>query len=556
MPGSFDHERNSKKSQRGRMSRRQRRQELKKLENSRAKNQDIESKSQKPPARTQNVFRQRPSISEILPGYTRDRPSSLSNITGQTRKYTPPRTESNRRMRPVEIDVTPSQPNELKPQIVKPKLLPPAPNGNNNSRVKRRDRPSPVAKNTVILPFQKAKPESVTKKANPKVNRQPLPEKRIDKPKKPPQPISPFLYVIRLLIFGVGLGAIAGSILSVWDPTTHKLVGQKTQQHNKESVEKQNNNSLQAATTQELAPPPTPFNLNHEITDLKPMFETAVKKYSYLRPEAFLVELDSGVYFDWQASIPISAASTIKVPVLLAFFQDVDAGKIRLDEELVIEKSVVGGGAGELQYRKLGTKLSALDVAAKMIIISDNTATNMIIARLGGIEVVNKRFAQWGLKDTVIRNYLPDLEGTNTTTPKELAQTMALINQGHLVSQRSRDQMLAIMRKTKTRTLLPQGIGTGATISHKTGDIGSSVGDVGLITMPNGKRYIAAMLVKRPHNNFQAKELIRQFSRAAYKYLNQAPAPTNSTTSPTATTTNSTTNSTTPFINTNEQVGR
>jgi len=98
---------------------------------------------------------------------------------------------------------------------------------------------------------------------------------------------------------------------------------------------------------------------------------------------------------------------------------------------------------------------------------------------------------------------------------------MACVNQGYLVAMRSRDRMLDIMRHTGTDTLLPRGLGEGATIAHKTGDIGSLIGDVGLIDMPNGKRYVIATLVKRAFNDEQGAELIRQVSRVTYNSLSQ-----------------------------------
>lgn len=243
-----------------------------------------------------------------------------------------------------------------------------------------------------------------------------------------------------------------------------------------------------------------------------------------LTPGMFFLNLDTGAYLDLAGPASFSAASTIKIPVLVAFFQDVDANKIRLDESLVMRPELIGSGAGEMQYKPPGSRFSALETATKMITISDNTATNMLIDRLGGAAALNQRFKSWGLTTTVIRNPLPDLEGTNTTSPKDLAMLMTLVSQGDLVSMRSRDRLLDIMRRTKTNTLLPQGLGPGATIAHKTGDIGSVVGDAGLIDMPNGQRYVAAVMVKRPHNNAQAKELIRQISRQVYTHLSQ-PSP-------------------------------
>ncbi|NJL40395.1 MAG: serine hydrolase [Leptolyngbyaceae cyanobacterium SM1_4_3] len=87
---------------------------------------------------------------------------------------------------------------------------------------------------------------------------------------------------------------------------------------------------------------------------------------------------------------------------------------------------------------------------------------------------------------------------------------------------RSRDRLLEIMRRTETNTLLPAGLGEGAIVAHKTGDIESLVGDVGVIDMPSGRRYLAAVMVRRPTNDERAQELIREISRATYEYLNQA----------------------------------
>ena len=75
------------------------------------------------------------------------------------------------------------------------------------------------------------------------------------------------------------------------------------------------------------------------------------------------------------------------------------------------------------------------------------------------------------------------------------------------------------MYDTRTNTLLPEGLGENATIAHKTGDIRSVLGDVGIIDMPNGKRYVASVLVKRPSNDPKAKELIQQISRTTYEHF-------------------------------------
>jgi len=316
------------------------------------------------------------------------------------------------------------------------------------------------------------------------------------------------LYALRLLILGIGISAIAGTVLSALDPTT-RITPEKIPLAAMEVMPQ-----LQASETLAHAAPLQPTK---EITALKTLMQQLATNNTKLFPGMFFIDPDTGAYLDWNGDTTFAAASTIKFPILVAFFQDVDAGKIRLDEKLTLKKELVGGGSGGFQYKPLGSQFTALETATQMIIVSDNTATNLLIERLGGITALNQRFKNWGLTVTELRNLLPDLEGTNTTSPKELAQLMAAVQKGDLISVKSHDRLLNIMRRTHTATLLPRGLGPGATIAHKTGDIGSMVGDVGLVDLPNGKRYIAVAMVKRPHNNAQAKELIRQVSRAAYQ---------------------------------------
>lgn len=330
------------------------------------------------------------------------------------------------------------------------------------------------------------------------------------------RPVSiPAVWFLRLAILGVGLGAIVGTVLALVAPGIYL------------SQESLSTSPVAAETVEPELPEPEPpvLVLGQEVGQLKSKFQALAAQRPQLQPGALFVDLDTGAYVDLGSSTVFSAASTIKVPILVAFFQAVDEGQVRLDEMLTMTPELIGGGAGAMQYQKPGTQYTALYTATKMIEISDNTATNMIIARLGGAEVLNAKFRDWGLENTVIRNPLPDLKGTNTTTPYELVKLMAQIERGKLVSPRSRDRVLDIMYKTVTNTLLPRGLGEGAKIAHKTGDIGSTVGDVGLIDMPSGKRYLAAVLVNRPHNNPQAQELIRAYSGEVYRYFDTQTAP-------------------------------
>lgn len=334
---------------------------------------------------------------------------------------------------------------------------------------------------------------------------------RVQEKRRPSSLAITFLvYMVRLLILSVGLGAIAGTALTIIDPNTL---------HSEESKPSESNPASESQTKKQPQTISPPLSLSQELVTLKKKLAALASKYPKLKPGAFFVDLDNGSYINLGGEMIFASASTIKIPILIAFFQDVDAGKIHLDELLTMKKELIAGGSGDMQSQQPGKKFTALETATKMIITSDNTATNMLIARLGGKEALNQRFREWGLTATFISHILPDLEGTNTTTPKDLANLLAMVNQGELVSLKSRDRLLGIMEQTKTRTLLPQGIEKEAIIAHKTGDIGTVLGDAGIVDMPNGKRYIAAVMIKRPHNDYTARTLIQEISRTVYQHF-------------------------------------
>lgn len=267
-----------------------------------------------------------------------------------------------------------------------------------------------------------------------------------------------------------------------------------------------------AITMPSLVPP---FFLTHTLQDLELRIKLLSDKPN-LHLGAFAIEPSSGRFANVNGYESFAAASMIKVPVLVKLLAAIDKGDVDPDEILTLRSDLIGGGSGFLQWRPVGSRVSLKEAMETMIIFSDNTATNLIIDRLGGKDACNRDFAFWGLNKTYICNWLPDLEGTNKTSPYDLVQLLARVDKGDLLSPAGRQKMLAIMEKTRIKTLLPAGMPPGLKISHKTGDIGSLVGDCGIITTQQGKRIIACVQVARPHNDRRANELIRQTARLIY----------------------------------------
>ena len=175
------------------------------------------------------------------------------------------------------------------------------------------------------------------------------------------------IYWIRLSILGIGIAAIAGTVLSAVDTTKYKVANEE------EESTQLNINNTQPKNKQQA------FSRSIEIAPLKAKVEELAKQWPKLQPGAFFVDLDSGAYVDIQGSTPFSAASTIKIPILVAFFQEVDRGNITLDEMLTMKPELIAKGSGNMQYQKPGTKFTALETATKTIVISDNTGTNMLV---------------------------------------------------------------------------------------------------------------------------------------------------------------------------------
>ncbi|MCY7366544.1 MAG: class A beta-lactamase-related serine hydrolase [Chamaesiphon sp.] len=326
-------------------------------------------------------------------------------------------------------------------------------------------------------------------------------------------PVTLLIKLVRLAICGLGISAIAGTTISVINPPRQNIVKKVAPVPRPDEIASLN-----------LTKPS--IKLNQQLQSKLPQTKkSTTAKKSGLDASYIFVNIDSGEYSELGSDRILPAASTIKLPILIALFQDIDAQKIKLTEQLTITDRTIAGGSGDLRNKKPGSQVSVLVTATKMMTISDNTATNLLIDRLGGKAALNQRFRQWGLQATTINQPLPDLTGTNTTTAKELSRSLLAIQRGKIVSDASRAQILDMMSHTLRNTMLPRGLGKGAKIAHKTGDIGTLVADVGSIKSASGKNYLAAVLVNRPHNSPAGPELVRQMSKIVYDYFEQPSNP-------------------------------
>ncbi|MFM1799442.1 MAG: hypothetical protein RLZZ117_1720 [Cyanobacteriota bacterium] len=333
----------------------------------------------------------------------------------------------------------------------------------------------------------------------------------------------PFLLILRLAVIGAGLGVIAGTSL--------KLLAPRLAQGAVGVPRVDPAPRLVAGGHRGLGR----FEPRRELTALSQRWAKLAAAQKGLTASGFLLVLDDGRYAELKPDQPLSAASSIKTPILLVALDRFDQGRLRWDEPLPLTKQTRGGGAGWMGSKPLGTRFPMHEAATEMIRVSDNSATNLLIQRLGGKEALNATFQELGLGATVLRNWLPDLEGTNTTSARDLARSIALVDTGEKLGPRARDQFRAILATSGTNTLLPAGLlkafnkeaadpdsellPLGIRVYNKTGDIGIAYADAGLIELPNGQRAVAAFLVKGPFNDPRSGELIRAMAAEAGRAL-------------------------------------
>ncbi len=258
---------------------------------------------------------------------------------------------------------------------------------------------------------------------------------------------------------------------------------------------------------------------SYERTTLKNNLLALASHYSRIKPSVYVWEYNGKSYVNIDADKPYPAASIIKIPVLIEMFREIEAGKFSINDTMILEDYYRASGSGKLQYSQGGIHHSMDHLARIMITNSDNSATNMIMAKIGGMPEVNRAIKRWGLKTTHINNWLPDLGGTNVTTAKELAKMLYNIDVTPIIGAESKRYIYDYMTHVKNNRLLQAGLPQNALLLHKTGDIGFMVGDAGIVKTSSGKKYIVVILAKRPYNNLQGKEFIVKASRIIYNNI-------------------------------------
>ena len=280
-----------------------------------------------------------------------------------------------------------------------------------------------------------------------------------------------------------------------------------------------NNRLLLTPTIEKTHSEITTMYHTNEMAGLKSQLTGLMAQYPMIKPSIYFWEYEKGQYVDINGDNLYSAASIIKLPVLVRLFKSIEANQMTIYDEMLLTDYYQSSGSGNLQYAQTGRKYSLDSLAKTMIQDSDNTTTNMIMAKLGGMDDINIGLRDWGISRTYVRTWLPDLKGTNKTTAKDMAKILYNLDNPGFLNINSREFIIDYMSHVKNNRLIAAGLGDGAMFIHKTGDIGTMLGDAGIVYAPNGKKYIVVILANRPHNAPQGKDFIVKASSLIYKAI-------------------------------------
>lgn len=240
------------------------------------------------------------------------------------------------------------------------------------------------------------------------------------------------------------------------------------------------------------------------------------------RVAIYLRDLNNDRSWSYHPDDLFPSASLIKVPVMAAVFNKIQAGELSFEDRLTLRRRLRVGGSGSLKWRPDGSKLKVSELLLHMINESDNTATAMLLDQIG-IGYAQRIFPKIGLLYTGIYPEGMSIKGgrvahENYTTAREMTMLMEKIYRGSLVGKEESRLMLEILRYPKaTASRLAKGLPRGWVIAHKTGLLRQACHDSAIIFTPYGD-YAITVLTGQNRSYHDAKDFISRLGRVTFKH--------------------------------------
>jgi beta-lactamase class A len=233
--------------------------------------------------------------------------------------------------------------------------------------------------------------------------------------------------------------------------------------------------------------------------------------------------LETGEEIAINADRQMDTMSVIKIPLMIEVFEQVKAGRLRLEDKYTLTREDMRPGTGVMRSLDPGAVVTVKDLLTLMIIVSDNTATDVLYRLVGGPAAVNARMQALGFPQTRApadaAAWFAAIEAAadraafhrearhpfGLSTPREIGRMIEMMERGTLVDKASSEQMLQIMRGQLYRTRIPRYL-SGWRVPHKTGDFLPYIGnDVGALEAP-GRTVVVSIFTANHFGNGHALE--------------------------------------------------
>ncbi len=243
---------------------------------------------------------------------------------------------------------------------------------------------------------------------------------------------------------------------------------------------------------------------------------------------ATVLETGQSVTLNGEQRFPMQ--SVYKFPIAMAVLDQVDQGKLKLDQRVRIESSDIVPVSATLDQKSQGKEFTLAELLKYMVSNSDNTACDVLLRLIGGPKVVAQYLQDLGMKDIVVANTEKELlrdkavQYRNDTTPDATIILLRTFHEGRGLSTSSQALLQRLMTETPTGLKRIKGIlPKGTVVVHKTGTSGTVDGvaaatnDVGLVTLPNGNHLAIAVFVSDAKSDIATREAtIAKISRAVW----------------------------------------
>jgi beta-lactamase class A len=208
--------------------------------------------------------------------------------------------------------------------------------------------------------------------------------------------------------------------------------------------------------------------------------------------------VESGRTWRHNEHLALPSASLIKLPILAAFWQTVEVGRLDPGEWVSVPAEALRvEGTGVLKALAPGLRPTWSDLATLMITVSDNVATNLIIDRLG-MEAIQAWIDKAGLAETRIERRMMDRAAMsagrgNWTSAADMEALLLAIAAGTCVSGEASREMRRVFEAQQIQDRLPRRLGEGVRVANKTGNFADVIHDAGIVTWPGGTLVIAVL---------------------------------------------------------------